>query len=175
MTVPSFCNNLRTRQPEGALRDDRSGDLEDTAGQIDIFIAGVGTGGTITGRAATSRARTRTSRSSPSNRPVSGALGGGPGPHKIKGIGAGFIPGILDTEIIDEIVQIASDDAIAMAKGSPSEGLMVGISSGAAAAAAIQLAKRRKTLLSSSPRCSRPSRALPVLRSLQLDSRRWRT
>ena len=123
----------------------------DTDGQVDVLVAGVGTGGTITG---VSRYIKETLGKSllavavePSNSPVISQAKAGlelkPGPHKIQGIGAGFIPGILDTDLLDEIIQVGSDDAIEMAKQlALKEGLMVGISSGAAALAAIELAKR---------------------------------
>jgi len=117
---------------------------EDTDGEVDILIAGVGTGGTITGVAEAIKQRKPSFQAiavEPSNSPV--LSGGEPGPHKIQGIGAGFIPGILRTELIDEVIKVSDDQAIAYGRRlAKEEGLLSGISSGAALYAAIQVAKR---------------------------------
>jgi cysteine synthase A len=117
---------------------------DDTDGGVDFTVAGVGTGGTITGVAEVLKARkpaVKVVAVEPKDSPV--LSGGAPGPHKIQGIGAGFVPAVLRTELIDEIVQVSNDDAFATARRlCREEGIMVGISSGAAAHAAIQIASR---------------------------------
>jgi cysteine synthase A len=116
----------------------------DTGGHLDIFVAGVGTGGTITGVASVLKPRLRELRVvavEPAGSPV--LSGGEPGPHKIQGIGAGFIPDVLDTSLIDDVITVSDEQAFAMARRTPrEEGLLVGISSGAALHASIQLATR---------------------------------
>ena len=116
----------------------------DTDGKVDIFIAGVGTGGTITGVGEVLKQKNSNIKIiavEPTDSPV--LSGGSPGPHKIQGIGAGFVPTILNTGIIDEIIKVSNDDAFdATRRIASSEGLLVGISSGAAAFAAEQVAKR---------------------------------
>jgi cysteine synthase len=116
----------------------------DTDGAIDILIAGVGTGGTITGVAEVLKSRKPEFKAiavEPEESPV--ILGGHPGPHKIQGIGAGFIPNVLRIDLLDEVIQVSSDDAIAFGRRlAREEGLLSGISSGAALYAALQVGKR---------------------------------
>jgi cysteine synthase len=117
---------------------------EDTEGQVDFLVAGVGTGGTITGVAEVIKPRKpsfKTIAVEPTNSPV--LSGGRPGPHKIQGIGAGFVPEVLKVEIIDEVISVTDEDAIAYGRRlAREEGLLSGISTGAALYAAIQVAKR---------------------------------
>jgi cysteine synthase A len=115
-----------------------------TGGRIDALVAGVGTGGTITGvtrRLRELNPKLITVAVEPADSPV--LSGGSPGPHKIQGIGAGFIPAILETDLINEIITVGNEDAMNMARrAARQEGLFVGISSGAALVAAVQLAER---------------------------------
>lgn len=116
----------------------------DTDGQVDILIAGVGTGGTITGVAEVIKSRKPSFQAiavEPTSSPV--LVGGEPGPHKIQGIGAGFIPAVYRAELVDEVIQVSDEEAIAYSRRlAREEGLLSGISAGAALAAAIRVARR---------------------------------
>jgi cysteine synthase len=118
----------------------------DTDGKVDILVAGVGTGGTVTGVCEFIKTRKPAFKAvavEPADSPV--LSGGKPSPHKIQGIGAGFVPSILRTDYIDEVITVTNDDAIQMARRLPlEEGLLVGISSGAAVFAALQVARRQE-------------------------------
>lgn len=116
----------------------------DTDGQIDILVAGVGTGGTITGVTDVLKERKPTFRAIAVEPEASPVLSGGkPGPHKLQGIGAGFVPAVLDTEAFDEVIRVSNDDAFATARRfGKEEGLLLGISGGAAAWAALEIGRR---------------------------------
>ena len=118
--------------------------FEDTDGEVDIFVAGVGTGGTITGTGEylkEKKASVKVVAVEPADSPVLSK--GTAGPHKIQGIGAGFVPDVLNTSVYDEVIPVSNDDAFATGRElGRSEGVLVGISSGAALFAAIELAKR---------------------------------
>ena len=125
----------------------------DTDGAVDILVAGVGTGGTITGTSEVLKQRKpgfRTIAVEPEDSPV--LSGGAPGPHKIQGIGAGFVPAVYRAEVVDEIIKVSNDDAGEMARrAAREEGLLVGITSGAAISAALKVAacpeNRGKTIV----------------------------
>jgi cysteine synthase A len=116
----------------------------DTHGKVDVLISGVGTGGTLTGVASVLKARRPGFKAvavEPEDSPV--LSGGAPGPHKIQGIGAGFVPDVLDLSVVDDIEQVTNEEAIEYARRlAREEGILAGISCGAATAVAVRLAKR---------------------------------
>ena len=144
--VPSFIPQ-QFNNPANPLAHRSTTALEiwnDTDGNVDLFVAGVGTGGTVSGVGEVlkeKKPQVKIVAVEPADSPV--LSGGKPGPHKIQGIGAGFVPAVFDSEVIDEIIQVSNEDAFETArKLAKTEGVLVGISSGAALYAATQLAKR---------------------------------
>lgn len=144
LPVPSSYNNSRIpANPAVHIRTTAEEIWRDTDGKVDLFVAGVGTGGTVSGVGAGLKAHNPNVQIvavEPSDSPV--LSGGKPGPHKIQGIGAGFIPKTYNGEVVDKILQVTNDDAIRTSRElAGKEGLLVGISSGAAVYAAVELAK----------------------------------
>jgi cysteine synthase A len=143
--IPDQFNNPAT--PEAHRKTTAEEIWRDTCGKVDVFVAGVGTGGTLTGVGEVLKERNPAVRIvavEPKDSPV--LSGGKPGPHKIQGIGAGFIPGVLNGKIIDEIIQVDSDDAGSTARRlAREEGILAGISCGAAMWAALEVAKRAES------------------------------
>jgi cysteine synthase len=139
--LQQFCNPANPKVHQETTAEEI---WTDTDGEVDIVIAGVGTGGTITGIAEVLKQRKKTFKAiavEPSNSPV--LSGGEAGPHKIQGIGAGFIPDVLRLELVDEVIRVSDEQAIAFGRRlAKEEGLLSGISSGAALCAAIQVGKR---------------------------------
>ena len=140
--VPAQFDN--TANPQAHIETTGPEIWEDTAGEVDIFVAGVGTGGTITGVGSFLKEKNpniKVVAVEPAASPV--LSGGQPGPHKLQGIGAGFVPTILNTNIYDEIIQVQPEDAYAAARDmAHKEGVLIGISGGAALWAATKLAQR---------------------------------
>jgi len=140
--IPQQFNNLAN--PEIHRKTTAEEIWNDTDGKVDIFVSGIGTGGTITGVGEVLKSRNANVKIvavEPANSPV--LSGGNPGPHKIQGIGAGFVPKVLNTQVFDEIIQVENEDAFQISRElARTEGLLVGISSGAAVYAALQLSLR---------------------------------
>ena len=140
--VPQQFNN--PANPEIHRRTTAREIIDDTDGDVDIFIAGVGTGGTVTGVGETLKKnnhKVKVIAVEPADSPV--LSGGKSGPHKIQGIGAGFVPSVLNTQIYDEIIKVKNEDAFHDGKAfATAEGILVGISAGAALHAAKELAQR---------------------------------
>jgi cysteine synthase A len=142
--IPQQCRN--PANPEVHRRTTAEEIWKDTDGKADVIIAGVGTGGTITGVSSILKKRKPAFKAiavEPAESPV--LSGGSPGPHRIQGIGAGFVPDVLRLELVDEIIKVTGDNAAATARRlAREEGILAGISSGAAMYAALQVASREE-------------------------------